>query len=137
MTETAVVKAKSLEERVTEKLHEQIGELLTTEDLRDMVSRGVEEALFKPRYEPARSSWDRPNQKPPLIEEVVSKHLELRMRQAVEEWINENPAKIEEVLKRIMQAGVADALVRTLDYRFGGLFDQAIQSLKANGTIPA
>ena len=138
--DTAIVPQPTLEERITARLHESIGELITDADLKGIVSRGIEQALFQPRKVVERSSYSGDYRNtvtlPPLVDELVAKFLTLEMTKAVEQWLKDNPALLAEALQHAVNAGAGAAMLRALDYRFASLFDSGIQSLQAQGLLP-
>jgi hypothetical protein len=58
------------------------------------------------------------------------------MRDAVDTWLRENPERLQEAIDKAIRAGVADALVRTLDERFAGIFQQGVEQMRYEGLLP-
>lgn len=134
MSETSVVRSKSLEERINERLHESIGDLITPEDLRAIVERGVEGALFAPSK--VARSYGGFDEGPSLVERLVEKHLSDEMRAAVSKWIAENPEQMRAAVDGAIERGVGNALMRALDDRFFGIFDAGVENMQSRGMMP-
>lgn len=113
---------KTLEQRITERLHQSLGDLITDADLKGMVERGVEQTLFQERrITNDRGYHDRTL--PPLMQEVAEKLLKARMEAAVDVWLKENPERVEAIVKQVIQAGMSEAFMATLDNRFKQVFE--------------
>lgn len=133
---TSLQPAKSLEDRITARLHESIGDLITDEDLKGMVARGIEQALFTERHDEKNSDQWHKRTKPSVVDEQVAKLLGEKMQSAVDQWLKANPDKIQAAIDITIKAGVADALLRTLDNRFAGVFDSGVATLQSRGLLP-
>ena len=129
----------TLEERITARLHESIGDLITDEDLQGMVARGVEAALFQPRPEqvPSYGNTTRTEMRPPFIQEQVLKLLSEKMNAAIQQWVKDNPDKIETALRNTLQDGVVEAMTQSLDRRFASVLPLALQNMRNNGLLPS
>jgi hypothetical protein len=131
-----VQKAQTLEERITGRIREQIGELMTDDDLRGIIKRGVEKALFEERYDPDRSNAYHSKTKASLVDELAEKHLAAKMKEAVDTWLKENPERIQQAVDDAVRRGVSDALTRTMDERFAGIFQQGVTMMQSQGLLP-
>lgn len=134
---TTVQPKPSLEERITSRLHESIGDLITDEDLKGMVARGIEAALFKPRITQTPRSYGGydTTTAAPLVDEQVVKLLGEKMRAGVDAWLAANPEKIEAALRDVMQRGVGNALLYSLEQRFAGVFESSLEIMKSRGLL--
>lgn len=134
---TAVTTAKSLEERVREKLHEQIGDLITPDDIKAIVERGIEEALFQPHSITEGSGYhQRTVNVPSLAQKLVEEQLEKQMQAAVEAWIRENSERVEAMIQATLNKGAGEVLVGALDARIGHVFRQAADNLRMMAGLP-
>ncbi len=89
---------ETFQTRLERKIQESIGELMTPDDVKRLVEAGIQKALFQKR-QTARSNWngygDRFENRPPLVDELVTKHFQDMMTKAVTEWLKEHPEAIE------------------------------------------
>jgi hypothetical protein len=81
-----VVQAKTLQERVGDRIREQIGDLLTDDDLKKLVDRALEDAFFKERRENRQYGQDILH--PPQIVQRVNDLLKERVDTAVSAWLS-------------------------------------------------
>ena len=114
------------------RIRESIGDLMTDEDLKKILEKGVEKALFTSSVR--GDSW-RQETVPCLVDRVVSKHLNSRMAEAVDTWITDNPDKLQRAVENAIKAGVAKCLMDTLDGKFYCLFEGLVANMKSQGLI--
>lgn len=134
---TSVVGTKPLEERVTERLHVIMGELITDADLKPIVERGIEKFLFEPRVVESKGYYGTEKQtKPSLVQEVVDKYLLQQMTAQVDQWLKDHPEQIQTAIDDAIRRGMAHAVTRTLDERFESIFGFAIETMKNRGLLP-
>jgi hypothetical protein len=129
---TEIAKSQTFEEKMMERIRTSIGELMSDEDLKKLVERGIEKALFTPREE--KGAWHT-TVKPSIVDECVVKFVEARAKAAVDEWLKTHPEQIEAALHSAVKAGVGGCILQTLDSRFAGIFDYAFMQLKDQGAI--
>lgn len=131
-----VQKSKTLEERVTEKLHEQIGELITADDLQELVQRGIEDTLFKRRQESTGGYHSKIKELPSLAEEIVQQEMAEQMRRAVDQWIKDHPERIEELISKTLGDKAADLALQGIAVALAPAFQQVIGNMQAMGQLP-
>lgn len=138
MSTTAVVQQMSLEERLTQRLHDSLGDLITDADLTAMIERGIEKALFQERFtEPSMYRGYREVQKKPaLVDELVEKFLASKMGEAVDRWIMENPETMQAAVDKIVAASAGEALMKYLDFRFQNVAQQTFHAMQGQGLLP-
>lgn len=112
-----IVKAPTFEDRFTERLRESMGSMMTDEELRKLIDRGVHKFLFEPREVP--SHYRGTETKPPLMQELVDKHLHERMEQACRDYLRDNPALVKALLEQTLHEGLAAALLGGFRSLFG------------------
>lgn len=91
---TAVVQAKTLQERVGDRIREQIGELLTTEDLKALVDRAMEEAFFRKVEVPKRHWNDDQRYEDAFAVKHVKELLKPRVDEACKAWLAEHQDRL-------------------------------------------
>lgn len=123
----------TLEQRIAERVKENLGDLLSDDELQRMIGRQVEKFLFEPRVV---AGTYRNEQKPPLLQEMVDRNLKERMEAGVSAWMEANPEKMQEAVEAAIKRGVGGALIDALDYHFAGLFNAGIESMRQQGMLP-
>jgi hypothetical protein len=105
------VKTLSFEDRFMDKLREAMGAMMTEDELRKLIERGVEKFLFEPRRVPDPRGYGGAIEKPPLLQELVDKHLHDRMTAACAAYLKEDSAAVRAVIEQTLQEGLAAAMV--------------------------
>lgn len=116
---TDIEKTKSFEEKMMDRIRESIGDLMTDEDLKKILEKGIEKALFQERSVEGRYSTTK---NPSIVDECITKFLQTRMNEEVGKWIKENPEKIEAAIQHTMQMGVAKCVDYALENKFNYVF---------------
>ena len=130
---TTVVVAKSFEEKISEKIKENIGDLIEPADLKRLVEKGIDKFLFE-RVN-VSSNYGSPTVNLSLMEKLVSEHLQKEVREAANTWIKENPERMEKCIKDILQRDVEKVVIQSLSHIFSYpaqmMMDTALQQFKA------
>lgn len=115
---TAVEPAKTLQEKVGERIREQIGDLMTDEDLKLLVDRALTDAFFKQRREVRQYGQDILH--PPAVVELVRDLLKQRVDAAAARWLAEH--------KDELGKHIDDAIAKGFLGMFTQWLDQQIQN---------
>ena len=137
MAGKAITTALTLEERVAEKMADVVGELITPNDMLAIVKKGIEKALFTEKVIKPLDSWGSTRTEPCLVDELTERHFEKAMRAGVERWLKDNPKVVQDAVSKAIDEGAFAAVQRVLDNRMDGVFDSAVEVMKAQGLLPA
>lgn len=88
---------KTFQERMFERIREQMGELMTEDDLKTLVDSAMQKAFFDPAYETDRYG-NSIRMKDSVFVNLLRKEMELKVTEAIKTWLAEHP---EEVAKAI------------------------------------
>lgn len=132
---TAVAPAVSLEERITRRIHDSLGDLVTDDDLKAMVARGIEHALFQPRVTQG-TGWNSQTTKPSIVDQAVETLLAAKMATAVDQWFLDNPERVEKAVADAIQKGAGAAFLSYLDSKFVGIFQSGVEHMRMQGILP-
>lgn len=137
MTAGAVVPIKTLQERISDRIHESIGELITEEDLKGIVAAGCHDFFFKPRTETSREygGYERSVTKSPLIEEIVRQELGQKLPLVIDNYLKDNPKFLQETINQVIREGAGKMVLNYLDMRLGTVFSSALDSLRSQGLL--
>ena len=97
-----------------ERIKKDIGELIPDSELKAMIARGIEKALFEER---PKSNWDgygRPPTDHSIVDSCVISFIDSRARQMVNAWLDANPEKIKLALNNAIQAGISRCVLNTM-----------------------
>lgn len=110
---TAVTQPQSLQERVGQRIREQIGDLLTDDDLKKLVETALHEAFFKERIERRQYSNDIVH--PPAVVSIVKGLLQERVDAAVSAWLDEHKDEFAQHIQDQIGQGFTRMLQSWLD----------------------
>ena len=128
MTETtAVANPRSFEDRLRDRLRENIGDVMTDEDLKNLVDRGLDDILFKERIKQRTGGYHSSVEyDPPLIHVLLLEQLEPMLKQVVREWVNEHSDEVMAAFDKTMQDGLGQVMLNG----FAALFDNALHPVR-------
>ncbi len=111
-------------DNVVERLKKQpIGDLITEEDLYDIVNQAIPKVFFEKRIETDNSGYSsRQVEKEPLIFEIMRQVLKSHVEQLVKDWAVQNSDKILEHWKMVTDQNIVN-------------YVEKIQNEKANGQV--
>lgn len=102
------MKNNNIVDNVVERLKKQpIGDLITEEDLYDIVNQAIPKVFFEKRIETDNSGYSsRQVEKEPLIFEIMRQVLKSHVEQLVKDWTVENADKILEHWKMVTDENI-------------------------------
>ncbi len=118
-----VAESKSFQERMIDKMRENIGDLITPEEMRKLVDAGMNTILHA--SPPQLDSYGRPKERKPSVAEAITKEvIEPLVRVQIDEWIASHQAEIEKIVAEVVKNGVGDAVISALNFRLQNDFMQ-------------
>jgi len=97
------IKNETIVDRVVERIKKQpIGDLITEEDLHDIVKEAIPKAFFEDRYDNSFHA----KKIPPLIVEIMQENLKEAASEAVKQWTIENAELLTEYWKKVTDEGL-------------------------------
>ncbi len=115
---TEVTPTKTLQERVGDRIRDQIGDLMTDEDLKLLVDRALTDAFFKDRRESRQYGPDIIH--PPAIVELVKGLLQARVDAACVSWLSEHKDELGEHIDDAVGRGFMKMFQVWLDAKVQG-----------------
>jgi len=131
MTATKIEKQKTVQERVSEKIIESIGDLITEEDLKPLVDKAIDDMLLKPRIiEGAGTGYGgrEPKHQPPLLHELLNDAINPIVRGAVKNWIAENNDEVLAEVRKTLDKGLLFAVMHAME----SIFSQDMYQMQNN-----
>lgn len=104
---------KTLQERVGERIREQIGDLLTADDLAKLVDTAMTEAFFTPRRE--RRPYGEDILHPPLIVGLVQKLMQEQVQAAATAWLEAHSDEVKALIDDAIGRGFTGIVQRWMD----------------------
>lgn len=123
-----IVAQKDFQERMTDRIRESIGELLTDEELKKLVDKGVEKVFFEKGKAPHRSWANSHYETPSWMENTLSELLEKTMKEAVKEKVAGMDEEIKAMVEKTISEGLGVAMVNAVT----SIFTQDLEIFKSN-----
>ena len=117
MSETAVVPQKSFQEKMRDRIKDSIGELMTDEELKDLVNRGLEEAFFRER-KVTTDTWGHTKIQPPFLHEILKELLKESVDKHVSDFIDNHPDDVIKTIREVHSLGIGNAILSAINNKF-------------------
>ena len=121
-----LAQAKTFEQRMTDKMREHVGEMLTDDELKVMVNRTFEKVFFQGEV---FTEYGRQTTKPALAEIMVRSALDMRVKEEIEKWAGSNSGSMERIVRELVEKGLSAALMKAVDNAFNMEFHQFVQQV--------
>lgn len=108
---------QTFQEKLQDRIRESFGDLISDEELKQLIERGIEELLFKERVDTASRGYNT-NHNPPLITEMIQKTISKQVEAAVKVWVTENSDVIAAHLRTVLEQGVGTSVMRAFNNMF-------------------
>lgn len=126
----------TLADKVFEKVKDQLGDLITQEDLKPLVERAVNEAFFTPRgYKNNYGSWV--DQGPPRFVELIEGAMKEAVSVAVKAEFAAKPNLIPDALDRAIAKGFTAMVLGAVDDMARGPMYELANNLRSKGLLNA
>lgn len=114
MTDTKqLTPQQSFEEKVIDRLREDIGELIPDEVLADMVNKCMKKLFFTGKE--VKNNWGQHvRTEPPLIEKTVKELMSQHVDSQVGRWLADNRDQVRELIGQRLDAGILEACGRAI-----------------------
>lgn len=127
---TAVQTARTLEERIQDKIKADLGSLMTDAELKAIVTNGIRKTLFDRRIVSVKRDWGGHDQREiqPLINELLEPLIKEEMRVFVQQWIADNRDLVKATVLQAFSVAPADIVAAA----FNSMFLDALQKSRVN-----
>lgn len=123
---------QSFQERMTERLREDVGKLIPDEKLAEMVEQAMQSMFFTKRVE--RNSWGRETAHPSWWEDEVEKSMRERVHKFTQTYLEERSEDLEKVILETIQQNLhhwlAAAMVRVFTTSAGNISFEVVNGLE-------
>lgn len=111
----AIVEQKSFQERMKDRIKNSIGELMTDEELSEIVRRAMEEIFFKPiKLQDGYYT----KEAPPFVHQLLKEIMLDDVKTAVSKYIDEHKEEVEKTIQDVISLGMGKALVNAISFQF-------------------
>jgi DNA gyrase/topoisomerase IV subunit B len=115
-----VTAPKTFQERMKERIKDSIGDLITDEELGQLVAKGINEAFFEPQrvVVNARFGGTEVQTKQALMPEIVKDLVADQVREAVQKYIAENQDKIAPIIEKVIREGAGKIFLEAITHQY-------------------
>ena len=129
-----ITTSRSFQERMFERVRDQMGDLLTDAELKTIVETSVQKAFFEERRT-ISNGYGRDEFKPAFFVEMMQKELKERVGKALEKWLQDNNEVVQQIIEKVIQEGITRAVMQTLEARMNAPLYQFAEQLRNQGVF--
>ena len=127
MTEaTALTPQQSFQQKLMDRIRDDIGELMPDEALSEIVGKAIEKSFFEER-ETKDGYYGHHRTEIPWLVKLTRDELNLRVHAAVTKWFGENDEKVRAMVQERFDEGIVACSVRAIN----GMFQGPMMNLQA------
>lgn len=120
-------------DRVVERLKAQpIGDLITEEDLHDIVKQAIPKAFFEERYDPTDTSSYNRRKLPPLIVTAMQEALSSHAKKVIDQWVDDNPQIMLDYWKQVCDDKLLKYVNEIMDKRATAAITNGLRPMVQN-----
>lgn len=132
---TNVELTKSFQEKIYDKIRENIGTLMSDEDMKKLVDTAMERAFFQPVIA-NRGSYHNETKDPPVIIGLMQELLKDQVRTAAQCWLDEHSEEVGKLVTESIEKGVFGMMRNYIDNKTSPALMNLKQELANQGIIP-
>jgi translation elongation factor EF-G len=135
MGETQVEKTQTFEEKMKARIKDGIGDLLSDDEVKKLIDRGMEEVFMKDQIiRDTQGYSSRDKIKPCLLHEIVKEMMQPAVNEAVKAYILEHPEEVQAAVTKVIEDGMGKAVLSGINNFFSSsLFNfqnQVVQQIQ-------
>lgn len=127
--------SKAFQERVFEKIRQDIGNLMTEAELKSLVNAAMNKAFFEPTISKDPHGYYRDKEGPSFFVCKVKELMYQKVGAAIEQWISEHPEEVNKAIRDVLSGGIAGAVAMYLESRFSGPLQNLRSELEQKGLV--
>ena len=113
---TDITTPSNFQERMMERIKASIGDLITDDELKKLVDRGMDEVFFK--KEIIKVGYYDTKQSPSFMEKIVKELMEDKVRERMKVYLTEHEKEVLEVVEKVIKEGAGAAVMQALASTF-------------------
>jgi hypothetical protein len=130
---TEIATSRTFQEKMFERIKEQMGDLLTEEDLKKMVDAAMQKAFFDPVIE--RNSYGNETKHLPVFVTMIKKETEDQVKHAVKAWIDAHPEAVISALNEALEKGMFKMALSYFESKTYGPMQELVMKLQQKGML--
>ncbi len=109
---------ETFEEKLKTRIRESIGDLLSDDDLKKIIDRGLEEVFFTEKVTITGHYSNNKQITPPLIHQMIKELLQPNVDEIIKQYIHEHETEVNEIIHNTVQEGIGTCLVKAMNSMF-------------------
>jgi hypothetical protein len=118
----AVAMSSDFQERLYQKIRDDIGSLMTDVEIKALVEKTMERVFFSPQRKANPRGWGSDEILPSRVEQIVKELIEPSLVKAMKQWFDEHPEMVQAELNKALSGGLVSSVARALDSIIQGHF---------------
>lgn len=128
---TAIATTQDFQQRMFEKIRDQMGDFLTDDDLKKIIEAAVLKGFFEERrVERQYGGYDREEA---VFVKLVREEVRAQAEKCIAAWLKENEAKVAAAIQDAIAGGMTRLLLNFFDSRTSFALHQFAENLKSQG----
>jgi hypothetical protein len=127
-----IATSQSFQERMFAKIRDQMGDLMTDDDLKKLVDVAMKKAFFEDRR---TGEGYHSTVKPPLFVELIEKQLREEVSRVVAQWVAEHPEDVTKAIDAALAKGIFGLVVQHFESKTSMPLYQLAENLKQKGLL--
>jgi hypothetical protein len=125
---------KNFQEKMFERIREQMGDLMTEDDLKALVDSAMKKAFFEPAYEKDLYGNLRITKDSVFIN-LIRKEMEIKVSEAIKTWLVEHPEEVSKAIDETIAKGMFSLIQQHIEKITMQPMLQFADQLRAKGLI--
>jgi len=135
---TQIEQVKSFQEKISDKIKESIGDLITDEDLKPLVEKSIEKLLTETRKIKRTGGYSSYEDAPPLLIEIIEPLIKSQIQTQVTKYVIDHPDIFDNIFNDIIKTGFIKVMINHIDYKLQSPlmdFQQQVQNIFLKNNI--
>lgn len=126
--------SRAFQERMFDRIREQMGDLLADAELKALVDSAINKAFFEP-VEQRNSYGHVVATHPPHFVALVERHMRDEVKSAIDLWLKQHPDVVKDVLDQAIARGLTQMISSYIDSKFQWPLQQLMNNLQQKGVL--
>jgi len=128
---TEIQASQSFQQKMFERIKEQIGDLMTEDDLKNVVNAAMQKAFFDKRL----TSDHYPREMEPLFVELIRNLMATKVEAAMKDWLDKHPGEMEKIVTDVIGQGLINIITNHLNSKASWPLQQLAEQLRQKGIL--
>lgn len=128
------IMTKTFQERMFEKVRDQISDLMTKDDLKNLVDLSIKKAFFEPAE--TKDRWGNTiHNNESIFITLIRKEMEPKVKEAIKKWLSEHPEDVENAIDNALAKGMFGLIQQHIETVSYHPMQQLAEQLRAKGVL--